>query len=252
MDIQVLLDWESRAQITGWDFSVIDQYYTQEDPPWDYRQEILSRLRSDMQILDMDTGGGEFLLTLGHPYDKTSVTEAYAPNVALCRRTLSPLGIRVEEADGEGSLPFADGEMDMILNRNGSWNAQEAFRVLKPGGFFITQQVGDENDWEFVELLCPDRPKPFPRQSLPLIRQAFAEAGFEILEAQEAFPVMRFTDLGALVWFAHIIEWEFPNFSVMTHLPQLQRAEELLARDGEIATHTHRVFLAARKPVIDP
>jgi len=147
MDIQVLLDWESRAQITGWDFSVIDQYYTQEDPPWDYRQEILSRLRSDMQILDMDTGGGEFLLTLGHPYDKTSVTEAYAPNVALCRRTLSPLGIRVEEADGEGSLPFADGEMDMILNRNGSWNAQEAFRVLKPGGFFITQQLGDENDW---------------------------------------------------------------------------------------------------------
>ena len=34
-------------------------------------------LKPDHELLDMDTGGGEFLLSLKHPYEKTSATEAY-------------------------------------------------------------------------------------------------------------------------------------------------------------------------------
>ncbi len=35
-------------------------------------------------------------------------------------------------------------------------------RILKPGGIFITQQVGEDNDRELVELLLPGTPKTFP------------------------------------------------------------------------------------------
>ena len=43
----------------------------------------------------MGTGGGELLLSFNHPYDKTSVTEGYEPNIKLCQEVLSPLGIKV-------------------------------------------------------------------------------------------------------------------------------------------------------------
>ena len=59
---------EAIAQIHGWDFSHIEERYAEEDDlPWDYRAAILARLRPDMRILDLDTGGGEFLRSLGHP-----------------------------------------------------------------------------------------------------------------------------------------------------------------------------------------
>ena len=87
------LEEEAVAHIHGWDFSHIAGRYEEEDDlPWSYREEISRYLKPDMRILDIDTGGGEFLLSLGHPHDRLAAMESYPPNVALCRETLLPLG----------------------------------------------------------------------------------------------------------------------------------------------------------------
>ena len=81
---------ESIAQIKGWDFSHIHGRYEEENIlPWDYETIIHELLRDDMKLLDYDTGGGEFLLSLHHPYGNTAATEGYPPNVQLCREKLS-------------------------------------------------------------------------------------------------------------------------------------------------------------------
>lgn len=98
---------EALAHIHGWDFSHIDSRYREEGSlPWDYRKIILSHLGDRDYLLDMDTGGGEFLLSLGHPYSRTSATEAYPPNAELCRRLLAPLGIDFREAPGIRRCPL--------------------------------------------------------------------------------------------------------------------------------------------------
>ena len=115
---------EALAHIHGWDFSHIDSRYREEGSlPWDYRKIILSHLGDRDYLLDMDTGGGEFLLSLGHPYSRTSATEAYPPNAELCRRLLAPLGIDFREAPGNQTLPFADSCFDMVINRHGNYDA---------------------------------------------------------------------------------------------------------------------------------
>ena len=58
---------ETCAFIKGWDFSHIHGRYKEDDPPWDYEAIIRSVLQDDMRLLDYDTGGGEFLLSLQHP-----------------------------------------------------------------------------------------------------------------------------------------------------------------------------------------
>ena len=78
---------EDVAHINGWDFSHIHGRYEEEESyPWDYGQIIRSYLTDDRKLLDYDTGGGEFLLSLGHPFANTSATEGYPPNVRLCRK----------------------------------------------------------------------------------------------------------------------------------------------------------------------
>jgi len=239
---------ERIARIRGWDFSHIEgKYQQQEDLPWNYRETILRHLTTDMRLLDIDTGGGEFLLSLNHPHEKTAATENYPPNVAFCAETLRPLGIDFRSGDGKGILPFEDESFHMVINRHGDFNPAEICRVLKPGGLFITQQVGAENDRELVKLLCGETPIPFPEQYLNITVRRFREAGFTVEEAGECFRPIRFYDVGALVWFARIISWEFPSFSVDTHLEGLEKAKEILDTAGCIEGRAHRFFLVARK-----
>ena len=239
---------EAIAHIHGWDFSHIDGRYAEPDSlPWDYRQIILHHLRPEMQLLDIDTGGGEFLLSLNHPHENTAATENYPPNVALCRDVLLPLGIDFRPADAKKQLPFEDSRFDLVIDRHGDFNAEEIYRVLKPGGLFITQQVGAENDRELVELLCGEMPIPFPEQYLKLTSRQFENAGFTILRGEEVFRPIRFFDVGALVWFARIIQWEFPDFSVDTHTEGLLKAQQILEKTGSIEGRTHRFLLVAQK-----
>ena len=135
----------------------------------------------------------------------------------------------------------------MVINRHGDFLAPDIYRLLKPGGVFVTQQVGAENDRELVELLCGETELPFPEQYLDIASGKLRDAGFEILEALECFRPIRFYDVGALVWFARIVEWEFPGFSVDACRDRLLNAQRILEQNGCIEGRIHRFLLAARK-----
>ena len=67
---------EDLAHIHGWDFSHIEGRYEEEkDLPWNYREIVNQYLTGDAELLDYDTGGGEFLLSLGHPCPWVRVTK---------------------------------------------------------------------------------------------------------------------------------------------------------------------------------
>ena len=128
---------EEIAHIHGWDFSPVEGRVVEAPPPWDYREEILRHLKPEMRILDIDTGGGEFLLSLQHPHKNTAAKESFRP--------------------------------------------------------------------------------------------------------------IRFYDVGALVWFARIIEWEFPGFNVDSCLDRLFAVHERLTQESAISGTAHCIFLEVRK-----
>lgn len=239
---------EDQAHIHGWDFSHIRGRYDEErDLPWDYPAIVRERLRPEARVLDYDTGGGEFLLSLGHPYDRTAATEGYPPNVALCQDTLLPLGIDFKACADPAAIPFPDRSFDLILDRHGDFCPPELYRLLKDGGTFVTEQVGGDNDRDLVERVLPGTEKPYPHMNLTEQRAAFEAAGFRILRAEEAYRPILFYDVGAFVWFARIIQWEFPDFSVDRCFQELLAMQEEIERTGEIRGTIHRYLIAAGK-----
>ena len=240
---------EKMAHIHGWDFShIYGRYSEEENLPWDFRTVINKYLKDNMKLLDMETGGGEFLLSLNHPKHNTSAIEGYQPNVELCKKVLLPLGIDFKEADGDEKLPFENEYFDIITNRHGAYNVTELKRVLKKDGIFITQQVGAENDRELVEMLLPKyKDLPYAEHYLNIKQQEISEQGFEILESGETFQPIKFFDTGALVWFAKIIEWEFPNFSVESHLENLYKVQEIIEANGAVEGRIHRFYIVGKK-----
>ena len=238
---------EKIAHIHGWDFSHIDGKYEESDLPWNYRDVICRYINEDMSILDYDTGGGEFLLSLDHPYGKTAATEGYPPNIDLCKEILLPLGVDFKECNNYNNIPFKDGSFDLIIDRHGDMNANEFYRLLKKGGIFITEQVGEDNDRDLVEMVLPNTEKPFPHMNLKEQKKEFEKAGLEIIEEDEAYRPIKFYDIGAFVWFAHIIEWEFPGFSVDKCFDRLLDMQRRIDDNGSISGTIHRYLIVARK-----
>ena len=238
---------EQSAHIHGWDFSHIEGRYEEEqDLPWDYEEIVRSNLNDHSRLLDYDTGGGEFLLSLNHPYNLTYATEGYKPNVELCRERLVPLGVSFKECADPHKIPFDGNSFDVMINRHGDFAPQEVHRLLKNKGVFITEQVGSENDRDLVKMVLPHTPKPFPDLNLTIQKAAFEKSGFEIIKAKEAFRPIRFYDVGAFVWFARIIEWEFPGFSVDKCFEGLLEMQEIIDEQGVIEGTIHRYLIVAR------
>ena len=239
---------EESAHIHGWDFSHIrGKYDVERDLPWNYEEIVRRHLSGEKKLLDYDTGGGEFLLSLHHPYINTSATEGYPPNIALCRDTLLPLGIDFKECSNPSAIPYTDDSFDLIINRHGAFDAFELHRLLKKNGLFITEQVGGDNDRDLVERVLPKTPVPYPHLNLREQRKIFEAAGFQIIQAEEAYRPIIFYDIGAFVWFARIIEWEFPGFSVDRCFDKLLEMQGSIERDGKIEGTIHRYLIAARK-----
>lgn len=239
---------EQSAYINGWDFShIYGRYDAENDLPWNYEQIIRRYLKKDFDIMDYDTGGGEFLLSLNHPYERTSATEGYLPNVKLCREKLLPLGINFKECSNPSEIPFEDDAFDLIINRHGGFDAVEVYRLLRRGGLFITEQVGEDNDRDLVEMVLPGANKPFSHLNLSEQRKRFENMGFRIVRAEEAFRPIKFYDVGAFVWFARIIKWEFPNFSVDNSFERLLKMQEIIDKTGKIEGTIHRYLIVAEK-----
>ena len=232
----------------GWDFSHLENRYEVSPLPWDYRERVREFLRPGVRLLDMGTGGGELLLTLRHPYELTSVTEGWAPNVELCRKRLEPLGITVREYDSErgGPMPFDDDSFDLVINRHESYDLAEVRRVLKKNGFFLTQQVGGENNLPLIQQLCSGFPGNYVGFNLENELPKFRNAGFRVMRSDQAYLEGRFLDVGALVFQASVTPWEFPGFSVDNCQEVLFRFQDMVEKQGFVPTLEHRFLIVAK------
>ena len=236
---------EQSAEMHGWDFSHIRGRVEEAPLPWDYKQKVLDFLKPQSVILDMGTGGGEFLLSLRHPFSQTSVTESWQPNFELCEKKLAPLGITVRKTEEDKPLPFADNSFDLVLNRHDSYDVNEVRRVLKPGGYFITQQVGGSNNLRLRALLGNNK-TAMPSFNLEDELLRFKNAGFTVNFCDQAYVTDHYLDVGALVWYAKVLPWEFGNFTVESCLPQLDALDALCEKQGYIPSVQHRFMLIVR------
>jgi SAM-dependent methyltransferase len=243
---------DEEKSFQGWDFSYLKGRWKEEKLPWSYDKIVRSYLKPEHKILDMGTGGGEYLLSLNHPYENTFVTESWEPNVKLCREKLEPLGITVKETNDcddfpvTSKLPFEDDFFDLVINRHESYNPLEVNRVLKDKGLFITQQVGGKNNNALSECLIENFVVPYPKITLQNFVKDLGEKKFDILRQEEAYPKLEFYDVGAFVYFAKVIEWEFPGFSVDRCKDKLLEIAKQIEQHGLYESREHRFLIVAK------
>jgi SAM-dependent methyltransferase len=236
-----------RHEFSGWDFSFIAARWRESPPSWDYRQKVADHLGRADSLLDMGTGGGEFLASLGPLPTDTWATEGYPPNIPLARARLEPLGVRVVETLPDDQVPAGDEQFDLVINRHESFSAQEVCRVLRPGGRFITQQVGGRDNVRLNRLLGARGGHESDGWALDHAVRHLEAAGLRIVERREEFPETIVSDVGAVVYYLRAIPWQIADFSVEKYREPLAALHDQIRDDGSLVLTSHRFFVEGVK-----
>jgi SAM-dependent methyltransferase len=207
---------EEKQPFNGWDFSYLKGRFFGASPPWSYEEKVRTLLRNADSVLDIGAGGGEKLLEFKDLLPpNTLATEGWPPNILLAREHLKPYGIKLIPygIEKDHRMPFQDNTFSLVINRHTAYDAVEVARILKSGGKYLTQQVDGQSMADLSSVF--GRGAPHPHVTLAICRKELEEAGLIIEFAEESMGKMRFTDVGAFVYFAHAAPWEVPaDFSV--------------------------------------
>ncbi|SNZ11341.1 Methyltransferase domain-containing protein [Terribacillus aidingensis] len=239
---------DAQKSFSGWDISFIEdtgriQY---ELLPWSYGSEARKYLFEANSLLDMGTGGGEFLSKLLPLPHYTAATEGYLPNVPIAKERLEPLGVEVFQIDIDDELPFAAETFDLVLNKHESYSVSEVKRILRPDGLFLTQQVGGTDCTALNELLGASVNTAYQDWKLQTAAEELA-GQLVVLEQQEAFPSMRFYDIGAVVFHLKAIPWQIPSFTIEAYRDCLMELHQFIEKKGFLDVKQHRFLLAAAR-----
>jgi len=247
---ELLAYWmrEEQQPFEGWDFAYLDGRMIEDETPWDYMARAAALMDGSAIAIDLDTGGGKRLLGLRpHWPPRLLTTEEYPPNLALARQRLEPLGVQVipVHLTDDDPMPFADGAFDLILNRHAAFNPTEVARCLAPRGTFLTQQVHGLYAWDLIAAFDarPEWPDATPAKYVPRLQAA----GLTITDVQEWQGRLRFTDVGALVYYLKAVPWTVPGFSVATHQRYLFALQERWEAEGELRFVAWKYLIETRK-----
>ncbi|MGI5894747.1 MAG: class I SAM-dependent methyltransferase [Candidatus Merdivicinus sp.] len=245
-ECKVLCTAEERAFFNGWNFAHLNGRWIEEPLPWDFQQEIQSVLNNESIFLDLASGGYGFLLSLNPQPGQAFYAETDEATAAILRQRFAPYGVEVRQIVDEADLPFSDEKFDVVYTRYGSFCPAEAARVLKKGGIFLTQQSCGV-DGRFNGIPFSGWEKPVPERDLTDVINQLEEAGFLVLKGQEAYPAIRFEDIGALVYWIHAAGWQSLAFSAENREEELWKMQQSLEENGGLVCREHRFFVMAKK-----
>ena len=244
---------EAESQpFSGWDFSWLEGRFEEGRPSWDYRRKVLAAIKGARTVLDLGTGGGEVLASMGPLPAETYATESWSPNFPVARKRLEPLGVKVVHTPSMGRLPFDSERFDLVIDRHEEYQETELFRILKPGGSFITQQVGGMNLDELIFALLGAvhgrTIHPIPSMSLETATASLRMAGLQVSTGlEESFPSL-FYDVGAVVYFLKHSPWEITDFDSKKYRRPLLWLHEVIQKEGSFKATSSRFYIEARKP----
>jgi len=253
-DLQRLV--ASGGALHGWDFSRVRD--ARDPVPWDYLEIVRRYLRPADRVLDIGTGGGKKFLTLA-PYLGEGVGVDTSPAMVRAARENTPpelAGQFTFELMDARALDLADRSFDLVLNRHSTIIVPEVVRVLRPGGYFILQQVGGRNTQSVFDAFgwgsngaywaAVNREEGLPSQEITALAAAFQAAGCRVVAQAEYDVGCYFLDLESLVFWlqaAPLPEALDPE----KHLEALNRLLADSTTASGIATNEHRELLIIHK-----
>jgi SAM-dependent methyltransferase len=247
--LERLRPWMERARtFSGWpqhDFPDFQVRVLEPGPPWDYESLVREMARDASAVLDLGTGGGEFISDVRDSLpERVVATEEWHVNAPVAYRRLVPLGADLVWCRSL-HLPFRDETFDLVIDRHEELSPAEVARVLRSGGKAMTQQIGPENWRElqryFVDAKAGNRSRIADFGDIRgEYARGFESARMHVMRSEQHDYKVAYGGLGELVFMLLITPWTIEGFDVERDL------EALLAMEANCSTSDGLVMMWSR------
>jgi SAM-dependent methyltransferase len=223
----------------GWDFSGMNVLV--QPVPWEYHDVVLRYLRSSDVVLDVGTGAGERLRDLASSFGHGLGIDADPEMVRLAREDPAAGNLRFRV--GSERLESVPETFDVILDRHAPFDLGAVAAHLRPGGYFITQQVGERN------MACVKAALGQPPGPPPIRRQAVAASGLRLLAFMEYDIEYVVRDIGSLVFWLNALDAAHADMDGQSALASAAILNRVLAGNVDergFVTNEHRYMAIAQ------
>ena len=153
-------------------------------------------------------------------------------------------------------LQFPEAAFDLVLNRRCGIYPAEVARVLRPGGYFIAEQVGQRKDSNFVEAFgwsAASFGSHWWQPQAEIIQQ-FAQLGCRVVARGEYEVRDRLRDFSSLIFYLKARPWpgnapgtNIAKLDVVQQWQGVQRIVERYASERGVETNEHLELLIVQK-----
>lgn len=207
-------------------------------------KDIASRyLNEDVHLAFVSYDGGEYVDSFEYLPPITYAVEIQSDKA---KERLESRNVKVTSLTEEGKLPFKDERLDIVVNELANYDKYDLYRVIKPGGYLVVNQMGSDNYKELTNIFLPF--KLSGRWDLEAGKRTLSDIGLEIVDGFEEHGFIRFDTLAAFVQFlkkitrSDVSQDRFMNFygHVLREIKEKSYFE----------LTTHRFLVVARKKEI--
>lgn len=225
---------------SGWDFSFMKK--KRQTVPWKYENVVSLYLNESFNILDVGTGGGEKLKQFAELV-KTATGVDVDPR--MIEVTNSSSATNTKFLCDDEKLSKVDDTFDVILNRHAPYNLSAIQKKLKPGGLFITQQVGEKNMENILDSLG------IKHDSKPTISiNDFDNTGLKLISFMEYDVRYEVLDEESLFFWLNALDILGSGKDINKTLTKIDKVNKLMSegvKDGVFVTNEHRYLAIAEK-----
>ena len=222
--------------------------YRVEPIPWNYWNKVRDFLKEDTKLLVLGLSVKDIFFQFGkHPFPLISVAQMPDQKDQEDFSCLDAYGFTVKPVETIRVLPFQDECFDLVIHMNSPYDLNEIRRVLKPGGHFITQQVGGEDHRILLESIMRQYFSPCPEENLENILPRFLKLGFKVVYRNQCYPKEIFETVDAIHNYIDYHAREFPLVLRQNHCKEFISAAEIVSPGKGFSSIRHFLFLVVKK-----
>lgn len=218
-----------------------EEMMQQSIPSYDSHKIVENYFSDDKHVAIVSVDGGKFTADFN---TLPPITYSVEVDIAKTRGLLENKGVKVTSFTDDGKMPFKDEKIDLVVNELSNYDKFEMYRILKPGGYLVVDQLGSDNYKEIINMFVPFKIKgQWNRSSC---QDTLKEIGFEIVDSYEDMGSLRFESLSAIMAFMRTISPERVNryeLFVNFYAGVVKKIKEL----GFYEITTHKFMVIARK-----
>ncbi|MEM7125540.1 MAG: class I SAM-dependent methyltransferase [Chloroflexota bacterium] len=218
---------------------------------WQYEDVVRQYLKPTDRVLDVGTGGGEIFLSLAPYFSEGVGIDSTPKNLEAAQSNLSRQSVgHVSMMQMEASdLQFGSDEFDVVLLRHLWIYVSEIVPILRPGGYFITQMVGQRSSLNLLDVFgwTPDSFGPNWWQTVSEVADEFRQHGCHVLAQAEYDVPYWFQDIESFIFWMKAVPW--PDKIVLEkHWQNISQILETAQTERGIESNEHRGLLIVQKP----